>query len=154
MKRIFAFSLLLLPLFSFSQSTNFGIGIIIGSPTGVSGKYLLAQHSAIAVNAGWSFWRKVGFHITGDYQYLFPGVVKIEESVVLQSVVPYFAIGGSMRVKTDNDETEFHVGVRIGGGIEFLVRRFGIFLELYPVVNLIPSTDFDFEGGLGCRFYF
>ena len=65
-----------------------------------------------------------------------------------------FGIGGRMRVKADDDATEFHVGVRIGGGIEFLVRRFGIFLELYPVVNLIPSTDFDFEGGLGCRFYF
>jgi len=26
--------------------------------------------------------------------------------------------------------------------------------SIYPVVDIVPETDFDFEGGLGFRFYF
>jgi hypothetical protein len=46
------------------------------------------------------------------------------------------------------------VGVRLGGGLEYAISRFALFLEIYPVVNVIPSTDFDLEGGIGFRFYF
>jgi hypothetical protein len=137
---------------------NLGLGLIIGSPTGFSGKYLLGRQSAIEVNAGWSFWGSVGMHATGDYQHLFPGVVHDEYGKALETVIPYLGIGGRFKIRsTDNatnDDTEFAVGVRMGGGIEYLISQIGIFLELYPVVNIIPSTDFDFEGGLGARYYF
>lgn len=156
MKKYLILLLLIIPSFIFAQ--NYGIGVIVGSPTGFTGKYFLARTSAIQINAGWSFVSDVKFHITGDYQFLFPGVIKGEEGVALRNVVPYFGIGGSFRAKTaeapDEDETDFCIGLRLGGGIEYLISRFGVFLELYPVVNVIPSTDFDIEGGLGFRFYF
>jgi hypothetical protein len=157
MKKYLIFLLLIVPSFVFAQ--NYGIGVIVGSPTGFTGKYFLARTSAIQINAGWSFVSDVKFHITGDYQFLFPGVIKGEEGVALRNVVPYFGIGGSFRAKTAEppeppDETDFCIGLRLGGGIEYLISRFGVFLELYPVVNVIPSTDFDVEGGLGFRFYF
>ncbi|TET60901.1 MAG: hypothetical protein E3J47_06210 [Candidatus Stahlbacteria bacterium] len=154
MKKYLILLLLIIPSFIFAQ--NYGIGVIIGSPTGFTGKYLWSRNSAIVVNAGWSFVSDVKFHITGDYQFLFPGVIKGEEGVALRNVVPYLGIGGSFRAKTDEatDETDFCIGLRLGGGIEYLISRFGVFLELYPVVNVIPSTDFDLEGGLGFRFYF
>lgn len=137
---------------------NLGLGLIIGSPTGFSGKMLLGHHSAIEVNAGWSFWRRVGIHVTGDYQRLFAGVVHDEYGNPLETVIPYLGIGGRIRIHDSGDvgsnDTEFAVGLRMGGGIEYMVSRIGIFLELYPVVNIIPSTDFDFEGGLGARYYF
>jgi hypothetical protein len=154
MKKYLILLLLIIPSFMFAQ--NYGIGVIIGSPTGFTGKYFLARTSAIQINAGWSFVSDVKFHITGDYQFLFPGVIKGEEGVALRNVVPYLGIGGSFRAKTDEatDETDFCIGLRLGGGIEYLISRFGVFLELYPVVNVIPSTDFSFEGGLGARIYF
>jgi len=153
MKKFCTFVLFFIPLFGFSQ--RLGVGIIIGNPTGFSGRYLLATNSAIAVNAGWSLRRNVGFHITGTYQYLFPGVIKDDAGVSLDNIAPHLGIGGRFLVKSkEADETEFNLGVRIGGGIEYMVSRFEIFLELYPVVNVIPATDFDIEGGLGVRFYF
>jgi len=154
MKKYLILLLLIIPSFIFAQ--NYGIGVIIGSPTGFTGKYLWSRNSAIVVNAGWSFVSDVKFHITGDYQFLFPDVIKGEEGVALRNVVPYLGIGGSFRAKTDEatDETDFYLGLRLGGGIEYLINRFGVFLELYPVVNVIPSTDFSFEGGLGARIYF
>ena len=154
MKKYLIFLLLIVPSFVFAQ--NYGIGVIVGSPTGFTGKYFWSRNSAIVINAGWSFLGEAGLHITGDYQFLFSGVIKDEEGMPLKSVVPYLGIGGRFRVKKNEpeDRTDFHVGMRIGGGIEYLITRFGIFLELYPVIDIIPSTDFDIEGGLGFRFYF
>ena len=135
---------------------KYGLGVIVGSPTGFTGKMFLARKSAIQVNAGWSLLGDVGLHITGDYQFLFPGVIRDENGVALNNIVPYFGIGGRLRLKKNEqtDETDFHIGLRLGGGIEYLIDRFGIFLELYPGVDFMPETDFAFEGGLGFRFYF
>jgi hypothetical protein len=136
---------------------NLGLGLILGSPTGFSGKMLLGNRSAFEMNAGWSFWHHVGIHVTGDYQHLFPGVIHDEYGKPLETVIPYLGIGGRMRIHDTDDnggDTDFAVGIRMGGGIEYMLDKIGIFLELYPVVNVIPATDFDFEGGLGARYYF
>jgi hypothetical protein len=146
--------LLLIPCLLFGG--KYGIGVILGSPTGFTGKSFLSRRSAVQINAGWSFVGAVGFHATGDYQFLFPGVVHGETGESLDNVVPYLGIGGRFRFKENDatNETDFHVGLRLGGGIEYLIDRFGVFLEIYPVVDFVPETDFDFEGGLGFRFYF
>lgn len=145
---------LFLPCFLFAGT--YGIGVVVGSPTGLSGKYIMGRSSAMQLHVGWSFVGAVGFHAAGDYQFLFPGVIKNEEGRALETLVPYFGIGGRFRLKENEQqgETEFHVGLRIGGGIEWFINRFGVFLELYPVVDFVPKTDFDFEGGLGLRFFF
>ena len=154
MKRFFVIVLLIIPAVLLGQSSQIGLGVIIGSPTGLSGKFMIARNSAIAVHAGWSLIGNKGLHITGDYQFLFPGVVKQDGSPML-NVVPYFGVGGRFLFKEkENEDTEFHLGLRFGGGIEYLVSQFGIFLELYPVVDIVPKTEFDFEGGIGGRFYF
>lgn len=156
MKRFVSILFIATPLCVFAG--NLGLGLIIGSPTGFSGKYVLARNSAVEINAGWSFGDHTGFHVTGDYQHLFKGVVHDEYGKPLETVIPYMGIGGRAKIRSTgdsaNDETEFAVGVRMGGGIEYMISQVGIFLELYPVVNIIPSTDFDFEGGLGARYYF
>lgn len=144
---------LLIPCFL--AGGTYGIGVILGSPTGLSGKYIMGRSSAMQLHIGWSLIGNVGFHAAGDYQFLFPGVIKNEEGKGLETVVPYFGIGGRFCLKeNEQDETDFHVGLRIGGGIEWFINRFGVFLELYPVVDFVPRTDLDFEGGLGFRFFF
>ena len=152
--RKYSLLLLIIPCLLFGR--RYGIGVVVGSPTGFTGKYFMSRKSALQVNAGWSFIGNAGFHITGDYQFLFPGVIRGERGESLENVVPYLGLGGRFRVKKNepSDETDFHVGLRIGGGIEYLIDRFGVFLEIYPVVDFVPETDFDFEGGLGFRFYF
>ncbi len=157
MKTIVIIALIVLPLFLGAEAYTKGIGIIIGSPTGFTAKFLLSRTAAVAVNAGWSLLDHHGIHVTGDYQFLFPGAITSEEGKRLDEVVPYLGVGGRLRVKETEgpgDETDLHVGLRVGGGVEYLVERFGLFLELYPVVDFVPETDVDFEGGLGIRFYF
>lgn len=133
---------------------DLGLGVILGSPTGLSLKYVVSRTSALAAHAGWSFGDNPGIHITGDYQYFFPMVFETEEGHTVDEFTPYIAAGGRFRFKEVEGEDEFHLGVRIGGGVEYNVSRFGIFLEVLPVVDLIPSTDFGLEGGLGFLFYF
>lgn len=155
MKRFTLIVVLVVPALLFSQ--NLGLGAIAGSPTGLAVKYLMAHKSALAARAGWSFVGAKGFHLTGDYQYLFPMEFQTAEGASVSDLTPYIAAGGTLRFKEDEEgtnDTEFHLGLRIGGGVEYLIARFGIFLEILPVVNLVPSTDFDMEGGLGVLFYF
>jgi len=154
---IICIGLLIIPSISLlGAQGNFGLGIIIGSPTGLSAKYLLTRNSAISVNAGWNLMDNVGVHITGDYQFLFPNVMKSEEGEVIKGLTPYLGVGGRFCVKDKDreDATEFHLGMRIGGGIEYMITPLGIFIEIYPVVDILPATKFDLEGGLGIRFFF
>jgi hypothetical protein len=151
MKKTLVITLFLIPVLLIGQ--NLGLGVVVGSPTGLSLKYLLAKKSAFAVHAGWSFMDNPGVHLTGDYQYLFPMVIETAEGKSISDLTPYIAAGGRFRFKDVGEENEFHLGLRIGGGVEYLVSKFGIFLELVPVVNLVPGTEFDLEGGLGFLFY-
>lgn len=156
--------LLLLILFAginLCPAQHFGIGIIIGSPTGFSAKFIVMQRSAIAVNLGWSIGDNPRIHITGDYQFLFPTVFRWTDDMdgeqrELKNLTPYIGIGGRFRFKENEvgNRVDLNIGLRIGGGAEYMISRFGIFLEIYPVVNILPSTDFDLEGGLGARIYF
>ncbi|MEO0137218.1 MAG: hypothetical protein ABIL39_10020 [candidate division WOR-3 bacterium] len=138
-----------------------GVGIIIGSPTGFTLKFILARNSALAGNVGWSIGDNPRLHLTGDYQFLFPTVLRWTDEMngeqrEIKNLTPFLGIGGRFKFKENeaDQNTELNIGLRLGGGIEYGISRFGIFLELYPVVNILPATDFDIEGGLGGRFYF
>lgn len=154
MKKFLYVLIIIVPLLGFGQQYNYGIGIILGYPTGFSGELVWSENSAIVFNAGWSLREDFGLHVTATYQFMFPGVIKGEEGEALNQVVPYLGVGGRMLLEDKEGDSDVHVGLRGGGGIEYLIKRFGLFVELYPVVDIIPETDADFEGGLGFRFYF
>ena len=43
---------------AFSQSSGFGIGVIIGEPTGISLKHWMSQTTALDAGVAWGFDRK------------------------------------------------------------------------------------------------
>jgi len=157
-----ALVLCLVPSLLPGQNYGPSLGIILGSPTGFTFKYVFAPTSAIAINAGWGLVEDVHFASSCDYQFLFPQTMRWRDefegtSHELKGLTPYLGVGGRLTIEEEpapSNDTKLHVGVRLGGGIEYAISRFGIFLEIYPVVDIIPSTDFDFMGGLGFRFYF
>jgi hypothetical protein len=63
----------------------------------------------------------------------------------------YFGIGGRAILKNDPV-----LGVRIPVGLAYMFESapLDIFMEVAPILNVIPSTDFDAGGGLGMRFWF
>ena len=53
------------------NSNNFGLGFILGQPTGISIKYFFAQEHAINAAVGVGWWAGNNFHIHADYNYHF-----------------------------------------------------------------------------------
>lgn len=145
--------MLLISLFLLSngvaQQKEFGLGIIIGSPSGFSAKYFLNSTEAIDFGMGYAFSGKnntTNFH--ADYLIHNSNVIKTEYQLPL-----YYGIGGRMKIRHN---AASRIGVRGVLGITYYPVQIpiDIFLEVVPVFNIIPSTELDMEAGLGFRYYF
>ncbi len=126
----------------------FGLGIIIGEPSGLSFKYWMDKNSAFDLALAWSFEKdSAAFRIHADYLWHFLDVFNVPKG----KLMPY--LGGGALV---NVSEKAKVGVRIPFGIEYFFQSvpLEIFLELVPVLNLVPATTFGGNVGLGVRFYF
>ncbi|MBU8922935.1 MAG: hypothetical protein KOO63_14050 [Bacteroidales bacterium] len=132
-----------------AEGGNFGLGIIIGEPTGFVGKMFLSDRNAIDGALAWSLDDNNYMHVHGDY--LFHNFFILED--VKGEFAWYLGIGGRIALVDDHDN---HVGVRFPVGITYLFQdtRFDTFFELVPIMDVAPDTDFDLEGAIGIRFYF
>lgn len=131
-----------------SQDRGFGLGIIVGEPTGISFKGWLNGTNAIDGALAWSFVRDGSFHAHADYLWHSFHVFETDEVVPL-----YYGIGG--RIKTEHHENA-RIGVRVAVGVGYLFRDapVDLCLEIAPVVDLAPSTDLEANAGFGVRFWF
>ena len=125
---------------------NFGIGIILGEPTGVSAKLWTSSTNALDFAAAWSF--KGDGHLLLQADYVWHSPLTRTSSGKLNL---YYGIGG--RVIFQDDPL---VGARIPVGLDykFTSAPVDIFAELVPILDLAPSTNFNLGGGIGVRFWF
>lgn len=125
-----------------------GVGIMVGEPTGLTLKSWTSTKNALDVGLAWSVGRYDAINIQADYLWHNYNVFQDVES---DSLPFYYGIGGRV-VLTDNDAV---VGARVPVGINYLFEDspVGLFLEVAPILNVAPSTDFDVDGSLGVRFY-
>ncbi len=131
-----------------AQPRGFGVGIILGEPTGFSFKGWTSETNAIDGGLAWSFAHETSFHVHADYLWHAFHVFKTTETIPV-----YYGIGG--RIKTGRSE-DARVGVRVVVGIEYIFRNapVDLFFEVAPIVDFAPSTDLDGNAGIGARFYF
>ncbi len=130
-----------------AQDSGFGLGIIVGEPTGISAKLWTGQSTAIDGAVAWSFGRNEAMHIHVDYLFHYFNLFNIEKG----KLPLYFGIGGRVKLADDTK-----VGVRIPVGIDYMFSNapVDIFLEVVPLLNLVPDTEFDINAGIGVRFFF
>ena len=130
-----------------------GVGFILGEPTGLSVIYRQDERVAFVGGLAWSV-ESDNLHLHADYQL---NLVDLKDPNAPFSRFPVYA-GVGARVETVEilKQTKFSVGFRVPLGISILPadKPFDGFLEIVPVMNLIPSTRLDLEGGIGARFYF
>jgi len=140
-----------------AESRPFGLGIILGQPTGITGKYLMDSN---AIDAGIAYSFGSSLLIYGDYHWLFPGFFG-NSSEFVGAMTAY--VGGGLVLSTSENRTGvagsttgFGVGVRVPFGASWRSadHRFEVFLELVPGILIAPRTAALFEGGIGGRFYF
>lgn len=150
-QRLFVFFILLglsAPVNLFAQENNFGLGIMIGAPTGISAKYWVSEDNAFDFGLAYSFVESTNaLSIHADYLYhesrWFPKFDRMD-----------FYYGYGVRIRSSSEQTS--LGARGVVGLSLMIKEapVDIFIELAPVFKLIPSTALNLDASIGARYYF
>jgi hypothetical protein len=129
------------------RTSGWGVGVLVGEPTGLSFKQWLERSMAVDAGVAWSFRRHGFFHLHMDALFHIREAEKGEDRVLVY-------LGPGARLAAGSGEVQ--LGLRIAGGIAFLPRDapIDLFAELAPTLNLIPATEIILNGGIGIRYYF
>lgn len=127
---------------------DLGLGLIIGEPTGVTGKYWLSTKTAIDGAMAWNFGDDDRFQIHADHLWH----IDVPSMHVPSGRVPFYVGGGVGVIAGKHSEGVF----RIPLGLTWLSSDapIEVFAEIVPVVEFAPDTDADLNGGIGIRYYF
>jgi hypothetical protein len=141
------------------ERKKFGIGVIAGNPDAITGKYMMKNGNAIDAGLGWKTKGDNKYTIYGDYLFYKYDFIKVQNGklpLYFGGGVRYITYSGEETEKKGGKKKDDEFGIRIPVGIEYLFRKpsLGIFLELVPVLNLTPDTNFEFGSGIGIRFFF
>ena len=146
----FAFCVVFLSRSVQAQGSN-GAGIILGDPTGLTFQHKLGNE------------RFMDFYLayTWDDEWLIAGDYKFTLQNAFPSNIPLVAyVGGGLFLHVEEEDKkhkdDIALGLRIPVGIEWKVPEapFTMFAELVPGMKFIPSTDAEFQGGIGGRYIF
>jgi hypothetical protein len=156
MKCKLAIIVVLLAVSSASAGTqdDFGVGLILGEPTGLSLKYWIDEDYAIDGAAAWSYSENDSFQLHGDYLFHNYDVLEADELPV------YYGIGARLKFKDSDgrgrNEHDAIFGIRFPLGVTYLFddAPVDLFFELVPVLDLSPDVDLDLNAAVGLRFYF
>jgi hypothetical protein len=139
---------------AFSQTSGTGLGIIVGEPTGLSLKHWVSPSNAIDAGLAWSFLDNGNFHIHADYLYHMDVLNRLLNT---NNTSLYAGIGGRIKLKnSDKGETDNRLGLRVPVGVVvyFPEPKLDAFLEIVPILDLTPKTDFSFNAAIGVRYFF
>jgi hypothetical protein len=123
------------------------LGVLIGQPMAISGKYWLNRLVAIDAAVGWAFSHHGKLDVLGDilvHPYYIP--------ISVGDFPTYIGAGATFRVGNGDS----FLGVRFPIGAEFLLSGYpvSVFGEVVPVMEVLPDMGFRMEGGAGIRFAF
>jgi len=126
---------------------NFGIGVMVGEPTGLSIKNWTGGSTAFNIGAAWSLSdRSEALHLHADFL-----IHSWFSDINRGKLAFYYGIGG--RVIFADDPT---AGVRIPLGLNYVFENipFDLFVEAVPIIDVAPDTEFAGNGAFGIRYYF
>ena len=142
-----------------AQDRGFGLGVILGEPTGISAKLWTSKENAFDFGLGWSVGgdritykgnydggSRVHFHM--DYLWHSFNAIRSSERFPL-----YYGIGGQFNSGAGYDAS---FGVRGVFGIAWFPHStpIDVFIEIVPVFQVTPSAGLGFDAGLGARYFF
>jgi len=132
---------------SFGQNGDIGLGIILGEPTGFSAKLWTGKTTAFDAGAAWSFVSGGFFQVHGDFLFHNFDLFQVETG----KLALYYGFGGRVKLA---DQTIVSVRVPIGISYQFEKTAIELFLEVVPMLDIVPATDVGIAGGAGFRYFF
>ncbi|MBI2345664.1 MAG: DUF3996 domain-containing protein [Deltaproteobacteria bacterium] len=135
------------------EGKRFGLGIVLGDPTGLTGKGYVSERLAVDGIVSWSFIDEA-VTLIGDVTYDFFDLSMAGAAVG----IPFYAgVGGKVAFDErgkNADRTLVGIRVPVGLAFQWAQHPIELFIEVAPGIELAPATTVDITGGLGARFYF
>lgn len=131
---------------------DFGLGLIIGDPTGVSGKHILSDEFAVDWALGLAF--IAGHDIRAHADFLWQLDIKRWESATLGLHV---GVGPKIGLRTKkNNDDDFLFGARgpFGLSLRFLKVPLDVFVEVAAGLWIVQKVDLHIDGAIGGRYWF
>jgi hypothetical protein len=148
---------------NFEANKTFGLGLELGAPTGVTGKYFVSANQALDFGFGtvYNSNNRYGLHIYGDY--LFHPVSLASTNVF--ELPFYFGFGGRLwsfedrGPAEDDDAIAFGFRVPLGIAFDFNTIPLDTFVQVVPVLDFYSgyrahSVYIDLEVSIGVRYWF
>ena len=161
MKLKIIFAAILIFLFSAlpaeAQSKKFGIGFIVGEPTGLSAKLWISGNNALEFGLGWSAWggKHDGYYDSFSYTHLHIDYLWHSFNAISSNgqFPLFYGIGGRIITGT-NYKGSF--GVRGIFGVAWVPKSapVDVFLEVVPTLQLVNTTGLGIDAAIGGRIYF
>lgn len=136
-----------------ARPSGLGVGLMGGEPAGFSFKQWTGPRTAIDGGLGWSYWRYgQAFQVHADF--LWHTRPLIDPAYGFFAL--YIGVGGRLKLADEaRNYPDMRVGIRVPFGMEYVINPapLGFFLEIVPVVDLIPGAGFGPNGAAGFRYY-
>ncbi|MGH2569065.1 MAG: hypothetical protein ACRDGA_12065, partial [Bacteroidota bacterium] len=146
MRTVLVIGLLLLTSLPVYSQTRFGLGIVVGVPSGVSGTVVTSTTTAVDFQLAWNL--NNSFFAQGHYDLI---LVDLTENRT-ERVDLYGGPGAFVRLSSGKGD---QFGFSGNFGIRWLLHKhIELFGELAPKVGLISETEIDLTGGMGFRYVF
>lgn len=130
-----------------SFGKDLGVGISLGNPTGVNGKYWLDKTAAVDGGLGLSLGKHTDASLHSDY------LLHKEGAFFLNDVHPldlYYGVGGRMEFADD-----IELGIRVPVGLAHRVENgdADVFGEIAPIFDFLTSPSVEVHFLFGARYY-
>jgi len=135
------------------QGGPLGVGVAVGAPTGITGKYWLGGWSAFQFSAGGDSGVVGDLAGTADYVLQFrPFASGVEDVKVPMHLGGGVNLGGNIDKRTGG---RWLLGFRGVGGLSVLFRDLpvGVYFEAAPTFYMIDDLTWSIDGQIGIRYY-
>jgi len=147
----------------FEKNKTFGLGLELGEPTGITGKYFLSPDHALDFGVGdiYNYSNRYGLHLYADYLFHPVSLAGTEDF----ELPFYVGLGGRFWDFEDrstqpfNSAFAFGFRVPVGLALDFNNLPLDVFFQIVPVLDFYSgyrphSVYLDFDVSLGVRYWF
>ncbi|QDK37524.1 hypothetical protein [Bdellovibrio sp. NC01] len=129
------------------------IGVVLGSPTGASGRFGLNDGHSIEGAVAYAFGEWDGLEVHGTYLWDHARTFGTKEGPIEM----YYGLGARLiMINSGKHDGEVAVGPRAPIGLlyNFHNPNIEVFAELSATLDIAPKTDVDLDAGIGFRVRF